>query len=55
MHQIMFRGIQLESSLTEEALEVLMDIRWNMRQQCAAKKANSILGRIRKNAASRSR
>lgn len=51
----MLRGIQLESSLTEEALEVLVDIKWNTSQQCAAKKAYSILGCIRKNAASRSR
>lgn len=55
MHQNMLRDIQLESSLTEEVLEVLVDIKWNMSQQCTAKKANSILGCIRKNAASRLR
>lgn len=55
MHQNMLRGIQQESFLTEEALEVLVDIKWNMSQQCDAKKANSIMGCIRKNVASRSR
>lgn len=46
MHQNMLRGIQLESSLTEEALEVLVDIKWNMSQQCAAKKAWDALIRM---------
>ncbi|PKU49465.1 hypothetical protein llap_174 [Limosa lapponica baueri] len=47
----------LESSLTEKDLEVLVNCRLNMSQQCAqmAKKANSILACVRNSVASRTR
>ncbi|KAK4806877.1 hypothetical protein QYF61_012598 [Mycteria americana] len=56
-HQYMLGATQLESSLSEKDLGVLMDTRLNMSQQCArtAKAANSILGCIRKSVTSRLR
>ncbi|KAK4831052.1 hypothetical protein QYF61_014984 [Mycteria americana] len=55
MHQYKLVATQLESSLAEKALGVLVDTRLNMSQQCAlaAKKANGILGCIRRSVASR--
>jgi len=57
MHRCMLGLTQLESSLIENALEVLVDTKVNMSQKCAlpAKKANSILGCIRQSTASRTR
>ncbi|KAK4830573.1 LOW QUALITY PROTEIN: hypothetical protein QYF61_011751 [Mycteria americana] len=57
MHQYMLGATQLEDNLAEKALEVLVDTKLNMSQQCvlATKKANGILGCIRQNTASRSR
>ncbi|KAK4829258.1 hypothetical protein QYF61_002544 [Mycteria americana] len=48
---------QLESSFAEKYPRVLVDTKLNMSQQCVfvAKKANSILGCIKKSVASRSR
>ena len=57
MHQYMLGATQLESSLAERDLRVLVDTKLNMSQQCAlaAKKANGILGYIRQRIASRLR
>ncbi|KAK4811344.1 LOW QUALITY PROTEIN: hypothetical protein QYF61_027573, partial [Mycteria americana] len=57
MHQYMLGADQLESSLAEKALGVLLLSKLTMSQQCAivAKKANGILGCIRQSIASRSR
>ncbi|KAK4810780.1 hypothetical protein QYF61_008752 [Mycteria americana] len=55
-HQYMLGATQLESSLAEKDLGVLVDTRLNMSQQCAlAASANGILGCIRQSIASRSR
>ncbi|KAK4819817.1 hypothetical protein QYF61_011836 [Mycteria americana] len=53
MHQYMSGDNQLESSLAEKDLEVLVDNRLNFSQQCALaeKKANSHLGCIRQSVA----
>ncbi|GAB0188283.1 mitochondrial enolase superfamily member 1 [Grus japonensis] len=55
-HQCILRVTQLESSLAEKDLEVLVDNKLNTNQQCAlaAKVANGILGCIRQSTASRS-
>jgi len=57
MHQYMLGADLLESSSVERDLAVLVDDRLTMSQQCAlaAKKANEILGCIRRSVASRSR
>ncbi|KAK4806774.1 hypothetical protein QYF61_005570 [Mycteria americana] len=57
MHRYMLGATQLESSLAEKDLGVLVDTRLNMSQQCAlaAKRASGILGCIRRSVASRSR
>jgi len=54
MHQYMLEATQLESSLAEKDLGVLVDTKLNVRQQCAlaAKKVNGILGCIRQSIAS---
>jgi len=57
MHQYRFGVDLLESSSVERDLIVLVDDRLTMSQQCAlvAKKANGILGCIRRSVAKRSR
>ena len=57
MHQYRLRADLLQSSSVERNLSVLVDDRLTMSQQCAlvAKKANGILGCIKKSVASRSR
>jgi len=57
MHQYSLGVDLLESSSVERDLDVLVDDRLTMSQQCAldAKKANGILGCIRRSVASRSR
>ncbi|KAK4828377.1 hypothetical protein QYF61_026115 [Mycteria americana] len=49
MHQYMLGVTKLENSLAEKELQVLVDTKLNMSQQCvlAAKKANCILACIR--------
>jgi len=56
MHQYRLRVDLLESSSAEKDLGVLVDDKVTMRQQCAlvAKKANGMLGCIKKSVASRS-
>ncbi|KAK4827507.1 hypothetical protein QYF61_018833 [Mycteria americana] len=56
MHQYMLVASQLESSLAEKDLGVLVDTKLNMSQQfaLAAKKVNGVLGCIRQSIASRS-
>ncbi|PKU33637.1 rna-directed dna polymerase from mobile element jockey- hypothetical protein [Limosa lapponica baueri] len=57
MHQCRLGADLLESTSEEKDLGVLVDNRMTMSQQCAllAKKANGILGGIRKSVTSRSR
>jgi len=57
MQQYSLGADLLESSSADRDLGVLVDDRLTMRQQCAlaAKKANGLLGCIKKSVASRSR
>jgi len=57
MHQYRLRADLLQSSSVERDLGVLVDDKLTMRQQCAlvTKKANGILGCIKRSVASRSR
>ncbi|KAK4806239.1 hypothetical protein QYF61_013383 [Mycteria americana] len=56
-HQYMLGATQLESSLAEKTLGLLVDTKLNMSQQCAlaAKKANGILGCVGRSVLSKSR
>ncbi|KAK4828607.1 hypothetical protein QYF61_000059 [Mycteria americana] len=56
-HQYMLGATQLESSLAEKDLEILLDTKLTMSQQCAlaTKEANDILGCIRQSITSWSR
>lgn len=56
-HQDVLRATQLESSVAEQDLGILVDANLNMSQLCslAAKKSDGVLGFIRQCVASRSR
>lgn len=54
-HKYMLGGTWLESSLAEKDLEILVDYKLNVNQQCTlgAKKVNVVLGFMSKSVASR--